>query len=33
VTAIPAPARATVREVNGLRLDEVAAGLLGVRGQ
>jgi ADP-ribosylglycohydrolase len=33
VTAIPAPARATIREVNGLRLDEVAAGLLGVRGQ
>jgi len=33
VTAIPAPARATVREVNGLRLDEVAAGLLAVRGQ
>jgi len=33
VTAIPAPARATVREVNGLRLDEVAAGLLGVCGQ
>ena len=33
VTAIPAPVRATVREVNGLRLDEVAAGLLGIRGQ
>jgi ADP-ribosylglycohydrolase len=33
VTAIPAPARATVSEVNGLRLDEVAARLLAVRGQ
>jgi ADP-ribosylglycohydrolase len=33
VAAIPAQARATVSEVNGLRLDEVAAGLLAVRGQ
>jgi ADP-ribosylglycohydrolase len=33
VAAIPAPARATVSEVNGLRLDEVAAALLAVRGQ
>jgi ADP-ribosylglycohydrolase len=33
VAAIPAPARATVSEVNGLQLDEVAAGLLAVRGQ
>ena len=30
--AFPAEARRTVAEVNGLRLDEVAAGLLAVRG-
>jgi len=33
VAAIPAQARATVSEVNGLQLDEVAARLLAVRGQ
>ena len=33
VTAFPASARATVSGVNGLRLDEVAAGLLAVRGR
>lgn len=32
VAAFPARARGTVAEVNGLRLDEVAAGLLAVRG-
>jgi ADP-ribosylglycohydrolase len=31
VSAFPEPARATVSTVNGLRLDEVAAGLLAVR--
>jgi ADP-ribosylglycohydrolase len=29
--AIPAEARATVAAVNGLRLDEIAAGLLALR--
>jgi ADP-ribosylglycohydrolase len=32
VAAFPAEARSTVAEVNGLRLDEVATGLLAVRG-